>query len=183
MASGFVGKHTSFQSLIRKLQVDTSNSEPGHHNQLQQVDVAIRDLKRCWRCSMSMKNIPKRLWCFGLEYQAKLMQFMPRGQSKRLGYEQITGRTLDISEYCDFGFYYPVWYWPNTHPALTENSQELVRWMGVAHKVWSEMCYWLMPVSGIPVATRRYSMSTWKKRTTPTSKCRLKPLTRHWLSD
>ncbi len=24
--------------------------------------------------------------------------------------------------------------------------------MGVAHKVGSEMCYWLMPVSGIPVA-------------------------------
>jgi hypothetical protein len=46
MAPGFVGKHTSFQSLTCKLQVDTTNSEPGHHNQLQQVDVTIRDLNR-----------------------------------------------------------------------------------------------------------------------------------------
>ncbi len=73
MARGFVGKHTSFQSLISKLQVDTTNSEPGRHNQLQQVDVAIYDFKRCWHHSMSTKNIPKRLWCFGLEYQAKLI--------------------------------------------------------------------------------------------------------------
>jgi hypothetical protein len=126
MAPGFVGKHTSFQSLIRKLQVDTTNSEPGHHNQLQQVYVAICDLKHCWRLSMSTKNIPKRLWCFGLEYQAKLLQFITRGQNKRSGYKQITGCTPNISEYCDFGFYDPVWYWPNTHPALTKNSQELV---------------------------------------------------------
>jgi hypothetical protein len=152
MAPGFVGKQTSFQSLIHKLQVNMTNSEPGHHNQLQQVDVAIRDLKHCWRHSMSTKNTPKRLWCFGLEYQEKLMQFIPWGQNKRSGYKQITGHTPDISEYCNFGFYDPVWYWPNTHPALTKNSQELAQLMGVAHKVGSEMCYWLMPISGIPVA-------------------------------
>jgi hypothetical protein len=125
MAPGFVEKHTSFQSLIRKRQVDMTNSEPGHHNQLQQVDVTIRDLKHCWRCSMSTKNIPKRLWCFGLKYQAKLMQLIPRGQNERSGYKQITGCTPDISEYCNFGSYDPVRYWPNTHPALTKNSQEL----------------------------------------------------------
>jgi hypothetical protein len=80
------------------------------------------------------------------------MQFIPQGQNERSGYEQITGRTPDISEYCNFGFYDPVWYWPNTHPALTKNSRELAQWMGVAHKVGSEMCYCLMPVSGIPVS-------------------------------
>jgi hypothetical protein len=101
---------------------------------------------------MSKKNIPKPLWCFGLEYQAKLMQFIPQEQNKRSGYKQITGCMPDISEYCNFWFYDLVWYWPNTHPALIENSQELARWMGVAHKVGSEMCYWLIPVSGIPVA-------------------------------
>jgi hypothetical protein len=47
MAPGFVGKHTSFQSLICKLQTNMTNSDPGRHNQLQQVDVAICDLKRC----------------------------------------------------------------------------------------------------------------------------------------
>ncbi len=114
MVPGFIGKHTSFQSLIRKLQVNMTNSEPGCHNQLQQVDVAIHDLKRCWRCSMSTKNIPKRLWCFGLQYQAKLMQFIPGGQNERSGYKQITGCTPDISEYCNFGFYDPVWYWPSS---------------------------------------------------------------------
>jgi hypothetical protein len=108
MAKGFIGKHISFQSLICKLQVNTTNSEPGCHNQLQQVDVAIRDLKHCWHHSMSTKNIPKRLWCFGLKYQAKLMQFIPWGQNERLRCEQITGHTPDKSEYCNFGFNHPV---------------------------------------------------------------------------
>ena len=63
----------------------------------------------------------------------------------------ITGKTPDISEYLDFDFYDLVWYWRAPHPSMAENTRELARWMGVAHRVGSDMCYWLMPVSGIPV--------------------------------
>ena len=59
----------------------------------------------------------------------------------------ITGKTPDISEYLDFDFYDLVWYWRQPHPSLSEHDRELARWMGIAHRVGSDMCYWLMPVS------------------------------------
>ena len=46
MAAAFVGHNTDFQRLVRKLQIDMTHSEPYRHNQLQSVDVAIRELKR-----------------------------------------------------------------------------------------------------------------------------------------
>ena len=65
----------------------------------------------------------------------------------------ITGKTPDISEYCDFNFYDLVWYWRAPHPSMAEHDRELARWMGVAHRYGSDMCYWLMPVSGRPIVT------------------------------
>jgi hypothetical protein len=81
------------------------------------------------------------------------MQFIPRGHNERTGYEMITGKTPDISEYCDFNFYDLVWYWRAPHPSMAEHDRELARWMGVAHRYGSDMCYWLMSVSGRPIVT------------------------------
>lgn len=153
LASSFTGEHTNFIKLIRKYNITLTYGEANRHNQLQQVDVAIRDLKRRWRHKMVQKSIPKRLWCYGIEHQARMMQFIPRGHNDRTGYEQITGHTPDISEYCDFDFYDLVWYWRTPHPTLTEHDRELARWVGVANNVGSDMCYWLIPVSGTPIAT------------------------------
>lgn len=151
MAAAFVGQHTDFQKLIRKLGINMTFAEPYRHNQIQSVDVAIRDLKWHWQSKMLKRNIPRRLWCFGLEHQARLMNFIPRGRNERSGYEIVTDQTPDISEYLDFDFYDLVWYWRSAHPSLSEHDRELARWMGVAHRVGSDMCYWLMPVSGVPV--------------------------------
>ncbi len=95
MAPNFVGHRTRFQALVQKLGINMTFSEPYRHNQLQQVDVAMRDLQRRWRTKMTSKRIPPRLWCFGIEHQAKLMQFIPRGHNERSGYEMLTGRTPD----------------------------------------------------------------------------------------
>lgn len=80
------------------------------------------------------------------------MQFIPRGRDGRSGYERITGQTPDISEFCDFDFYDLVWYWPHSHPSTAERSKEIARWVGVAHRIGSDMCYWLIPVSGTLIA-------------------------------
>ena len=74
-----------------------------------------------------------------------MMQFILQGREERLGYEHSTGKTPDISECCDFDFYDLVWYWPNTHPPLTKNHREIAKWAGVAHRIGSDMCYWLIP--------------------------------------
>ncbi len=113
--------------------------------------MAIRELKQKWRNKMGSRNVPRCLWCFGLKHQARLMHFIPWGHHEQSGYKIITGKTPDISEYLDFDFYDLVWYWHQPSPSLSEHDRELARWMGVAHRVGLDMCYWLMSVSGVPV--------------------------------
>jgi hypothetical protein len=80
------------------------------------------------------------------------MQLIPQGFNERTAYEIVTGITPDISEYCDFDFYDLVWYWPNTTASHTDKNRSLSRWVGVAQRIGSNMCYWLIPESGILVA-------------------------------
>ena len=150
-AKAFVGKHTEFQKVIKKNGIELTFTEPGHH-QLHKLDVSIRELRRRWHTKMTARNIPRRVWDFGIEYEAKLMQFIPRGSEDRTGYERVTGKMPDISEFLDFDMWDLVWYFPNTHPSVAQPNKALARWCGVSHKVGSDMCYWLMPVSGIPIA-------------------------------
>ena len=96
MAATFTGRHTDFQRAINKYGIKLTFAEPYRHNQLQQVDVAIRDLKRRWRHVMTTNNIPRRLWCFGFEHQARLMQFIPQGHNERTGFEMITDFANDM---------------------------------------------------------------------------------------
>jgi hypothetical protein len=131
MATAFVQRHTSFQTLVHKLGINMTFSKPHRHNLLQQVNVAIREVKRRWCNKMSTRNVPKWLWCFGLEHQALLMHFILRGQNDRMGYKMIMGRTPDISEYLDFDFFDLVRYWRLPHPSISEHDRELARWMGI----------------------------------------------------
>ncbi len=151
MAAAFVGQHTDFQRLVQQLGINLTYAKPYRHNQLQLVDVAIHELKCKWHNKMGSNHVPRCLWCFGLEHQARLMHFILWGQNELSGYEMITGKTPDILEYLDFDFCDLVWYWHQPNPSLSEHNCELACWMGVAHRVGLEMCYWLMPVSEVPV--------------------------------
>jgi hypothetical protein len=51
--------------------------------------------------------------------------------------EEITGETLDISEYLDFGPY--DWCWFKDNAGL--GPAELGQWLGVSHKVGNLMSY------------------------------------------
>ena len=46
LATSFTGEHTEFTKLIRKYNISLTYGEAHRHNQLQQVDVAIQDLKQ-----------------------------------------------------------------------------------------------------------------------------------------
>lgn len=147
----FTGKHTKFQEYLRKNHIVMKNSESGRHSHTYEVDTAIRELRHRSRRKIS-KNVPRRLWCLMLEWQARIMQLIPQGFNERTAYEIVTGITPDISEYCDFDFYDLVWYWPNTTASHTDKNRSLSRWVGVAQRIGSNMCYWLIPESGILVA-------------------------------
>ncbi len=122
-------------------------------------------------------SVPHQLWCFGLEHQTRLMHFIPRGQHDRSGYEMVTGKTPDVSEYLDFDFYNLVWYWWSLHPSLFKHNRELAQWMGIAHSVGSYMCYWLMPIYGNPVVNTTVQHITAKDLRNPDIKLQVDKFT------
>jgi hypothetical protein len=54
--------------------------------------------------------------------------------------EKVTGESVDISEYLDFGFYDWIWYKDNAGLGETK----LGKWLGVSHKVGTLMSYWIL---------------------------------------
>ena len=74
---------------------------------------------------------------------------MACGTDQCTRYEEVTGQTLDISEWLDFGFYDLVW-WLNqlTKPDFMDNTKQLAKWLGVSHCVGSDLSYWLITESG-----------------------------------
>ena len=72
-----------------------------------------------------------------------------RGPDGRTGHEEVTGNTPDISEYTDFEFCDLVWFRP--HGKLNEGqfNAELALWIGISHRVGSDMSYWVLPKSGV----------------------------------
>ena len=82
-----------------------------------------------------------------------MMQFIPRNSLQgRTGYEEVTGKTPDISEYCDFDFYDLVWYHSGVHPSISDDNREMGRRLGVSHRIGSDMCYWVITESGKVIA-------------------------------
>ena len=81
------------------------------------------------------------------------MQLLPRNAlNGRTAMEEVTGKTPDISEYCDFDFYDLVWYFPGVHPSISQDNRALGRWAGVSHRIGSDMCYWIITSDGIPIS-------------------------------
>jgi len=65
-------------------------------------------------------------------------------------YEVLTGNTPDISELLDFKWFQHVWYYePSVFP---EQNRKIARWIGIAHRVGQAMCFWILPISGEPIA-------------------------------
>ena len=103
---------------------------------------------------MTEKAVPQRLWDRGLVYEAQLLSLMSRGPGKRTGHEQVTGQTPDISEYLDFEFCDLVWCHTGGGVKLdtVDDPRRLGRWLGVSHRVGSDMCYWILTAGGKIIA-------------------------------
>jgi hypothetical protein len=64
----------------------------------------------------------------------------------------ITGETPDISEWLDFELYDRVWYYDQKKIEIDGSGRRLARWLGVVHRVGSDLCYWLLLGSGKVIA-------------------------------
>jgi hypothetical protein len=112
LAPELSGHKTKWMETASKYGVHMRWSEKGRKNQNHAAEGEINHLKQRWKRCMTEKNVPARLWDRSLVHEAQIMSLLARGGNNRSGYEQVTGRTPDISEYLDFGFYDLVWYHP-----------------------------------------------------------------------
>ena len=94
---------------------------------------------------MQKKRVIKKLWDFGLVVESKILTQMARRQDRHTGYEEVTVQTSEISEWLDFEFYDLVyWYDRLNKPDVSDDVRRLVIWIGISHRVRSDMCYWLI---------------------------------------
>ena len=152
LAGEQTGGNTLFQKLSRYHRIGMHWAEKGTGKQNHKAEREIGLLKQRWRQRMQDRKIPTRLWDYGLVYEAGLLSRVARGHDGRSGIERLTGETPDISEWIDFEFFDMVWYHTNQKSDATEEQAHLGYWLGVAHRVGSDLCYWILTKSGKVVA-------------------------------
>jgi hypothetical protein len=148
LATEQVGVHTPVMDIIRRFHIKTHFAEKGRSRQNNRAESEIRELKQRWKIRMAEKNIPSQLWDYGLVYVAKIMSIIARGKDGRPGIKAIMGHTIDISEWLDFEFYDYIWYWDEKQPDMTRDPKLIGRWLGISHRVGSDMTYWILSQSG-----------------------------------
>lgn len=120
---------------------------------------SIREHKRMHKRIAARTKTPKPLWDYLSVYVSEIRSLTARCNAEsRTGMEAVTGNTPDITEWLDFGWYVPVWYWDSSEP-FPGDSRKVARWIGVAHRVGQALCYWILPESGIPIA--RSTVQAW----------------------
>jgi hypothetical protein len=102
-----------WKQVVTDYQVRQNLAEP--YSQFQnRAEGAIRELKRGVNRAMQKVNAPKRLWDFCAEHQAEIRSLTASDLYQlngRTPYEIVTGNTPDISEYLQYRWYDPVWYY------------------------------------------------------------------------
>lgn len=149
-APEMVGKNTSFKVQVSKHNIQTHVSEAGLHNQ-SPAEGVVRELKRKWYRTMFKKKVPAAFWDYGLRWVCETMSrthLRAHRVDGGIPLQKITGETVDIANYLEFGFYDRVWYRDNVGTA------ELLpgRWLGVAEHQGSLMCYHILQKNGFVVA-------------------------------
>ena len=151
-AAEMVGPRTEFMKEVNRLKIRLRRSEVGRSNQNYAAEREIGELKKRWRNRMLKRKVPPRLWDYGLVYESNILNRIPRGPHQRTGIELVTGETPDISEWLDFEFYDRVWFYDQKKIEIDGSGRRLARWLGVAHRVGSDLCYWLLLDSGKVIA-------------------------------
>ena len=153
LASEQTGKNTEVMQLIRRMHIKMRMAEKGRGiTQNHRAEAEIREVKTKWKTRMRSNQVPSRLWDYGLVYIAEIQSLLARGVDQRPGIERVTGNTVDISEWLDFDFFDRVWYWDQKKMDMTDEQARIGRWLGISHRVGSNMTYWILTESGQVIA-------------------------------
>ena len=78
----FTGRHTEFIKEVQWMRNILHTTEQGRKNQNHVAEREIGFLAKRWKLRMTKKNVPKRLWDFGLVYESELLSRMSRGSDQ-----------------------------------------------------------------------------------------------------
>jgi hypothetical protein len=174
LASEQTGKNTEVMKIIRRLHIKLHPAEKGRGiTQNHRAETEIREVKTKWKTRMRASNVPPRLWDYGLVYIAEIQSLLARGRDQRPGIERVMGHTVDISEWLDFDFYDRVWYWDQRKMDMTDEQARVGRWLGIAHRVGSDMTYWILTQSGQVIARSTVQHITVSDMATDATKARI----------
>lgn len=70
-------------------------------------------------------GVHARLWDYGTAWICEIMSLTYRAKYGRSGKEVLTGDTPDISNYTDFTFYSPVWFWKSPFCPRATRTREM----------------------------------------------------------
>ena len=74
-----------------------------------------------------------------------VIYYRTAGKDGRPYIEQLTGDTMDISEWLEFEFYELVLFWNNQSD---DTRPILGLWLGISHRVGNVLCYWIISYKG-----------------------------------
>ena len=138
------GPNSKFMRTVKRNQIMWSNTEP--YSQWQnRAELGVREVKTKVKHRRCRRKVPRRLWDFQFKHAAEVMNYTFKKNIGVTPYELVTGDTPDISEYLDFGFWDLVWFWDKPK---AEDNPKLARWLGVAHRVGSALCYYVIKGNG-----------------------------------
>ena len=153
LASEQTGKHAEVMKIIRRMNIKTRMAEKGRGiTQNHRAEAEICEVKTKWKARMRSSQVPPRLWDYGLVYIAEIQSLLARGVDQRPGIERVTGNTVDILEWLDFDFFDRVWNWDQRKMDMTDEQARIGRWLGILHRVGSDMTYWILTESGTVIA-------------------------------
>ena len=104
------------------------------------MEGVIREIRRRWYRLILSRNIPKRLWDYGLTWVYELMQRTVNIRFDNFNktiFSIVVGDTPNISEYTDFAFW--DWVWVVEGGGLSEII--LDKFVDVAHSIRNALSY------------------------------------------
>jgi hypothetical protein len=109
------GRKTDFMSHVQKHNIKLKITEANRPNQ-SPAEGVVREVRRKWYRAVFAKQIPRKLWDYVFRWSSEVLR-MTHVRSHRVDggvpLEDVTGETVNISEYLDFGIYDRVWYHKN----------------------------------------------------------------------
>ena len=153
LATEQTGKNTEVLKVNRRNNIRLLPAEKGRGTtQNHRAETEIREIKNKWKNRMREKDVPSRLLDYGLVYISEIQSLLARGTDMRPGIERVMGQTVDISEWLDFDFYDRVWFWDQQKTNMNNEQAKIGRWLSIAHRIGSDMTYWILTENGHVIA-------------------------------